>query len=51
MELDEVVKKFGTLPGWGGGDQARWSSISGFPEQVCRLSPLPNHNIHTATHM
>ncbi|KAK9917991.1 hypothetical protein WJX75_000315 [Coccomyxa subellipsoidea] len=33
-ELDEVVKNFGTLPGWGGGDQARWSSISGFPEQV-----------------
>ncbi len=39
VELDEVVKRFGTLPGWGGGDQARWSSISGFPEQVYRFTP------------
>lgn len=34
VELDGIVKQFGTDPGWGGGDQARWSSISGFPEQV-----------------
>ncbi len=40
-ELDEAVKKFGTLPGWGGGDQARWSSIAGFPEQVLHIISLP----------
>lgn len=47
VELDEVVKRFGTLPGWGGGDQARWSSISGFPEQVYRFTP-PRPHMHTA---